>query len=99
MPERLTEGHIELGLDDEVSFFAFCPWHGKKKSDGTWLGQRSSNYQGISEHGLLFRCQANAVHTSHLFFAKEPKGTPKTIEDVQAWVRRQKAARLEKPNG
>ena len=55
--------------------YAYCPDHGNK----------TSNYQGQDEGGVLFRCPESKEHTSHIFRVKVDPSAPRTIEEVAAW--------------
>jgi len=67
-----------------IRFQAQCPAHLAKSSD----------YQGIDQTGLLFRCKETDSHMSHLFHAKAPRDIPHTPDQVKLWMDAHRTARI-----
>ena len=59
-----------------VDRWTICPDH---------LG-KTTQFQGVSEQGDLFRCKETAEHTSHLFYSKPARNAPKTPEEAAKWL-------------
>ena len=89
---------LTLNKQDQPVFSARCQFHGKRDRMGRWIGQKTSNYQGATEDGLMFRCPENAAHTSHLFYAQVPPDAPKSVADIDKWIASQRAERLKEVN-
>ena len=64
----------------KVERYAYCPKHGRKTSD----------YLGLNEKGMMFRCPTTNDHMSHLFYARVPRGIPARPEEIPAWIEKEK---------
>lgn len=89
---NLTTASIELKLSnsfkhgqrEKIIYRAKCPAHETMTSD----------YQGEDTKGLMFKCKESGTHLSHLFYAKKPRDAPSSVEEVQAWMAKQREKRL-----
>jgi hypothetical protein len=78
-PTHPKTAQLVLDKNNELLWVAYCQAHGRK----------SSNLQGVDEHGLLFRCSAGPTWMSHLFHAKKGAKTPSTVDEIEAWKQQQ----------
>lgn len=71
---------------------ATCPLHNKKTSK--WI---APNKNDAGERHWVFECEALKTpenRATHMFAALVPRDAPETIEEVLAWMRTQRDARL-----
>ncbi len=79
-----------LGKKGLITRKAYCGAH----------QQWSSQFQGVDEHGWLFRCANSKLHMSHLFHAKAPVGVPtQNLEAAERWIHEQQLAAVAKQTG
>lgn len=89
--------NLEFGIMTlPTAIYSSAAWHAECQLHK----QISSQYMGIDTEGMLFLCKSNKSHAGHTFRAKQPRGTPKNVEQLrqqQEQIEKAKAVLRDQP--